>query len=208
MGNELVKASPVSVPATGNAPSLPELVERAGGAAHFAWEEFFYAEHHNPHTQRAYERAVRRFLGWADGQGVELAAITPGMVWQFLVGLDGSPAKRNQHLAALRGFFDGCHAGRQAGRSCRGHLGRAEREAGDGRRPAASQGRGERNCPATVERGTLRRPGRRIGQRGDATRAPTQGPRPERAARCRPTASRDWPESDKSIPSFCSYGLA
>jgi site-specific recombinase XerD len=82
------------------------LIERAGGAARFAWEEFFYAEHHNPHTQRAYERAVRRFLGWCEGQGVELAAITPGMVGQYLVGLGGSPAKRNQHLAALRGFFD------------------------------------------------------------------------------------------------------
>ena len=31
-----------------------------------------------------------------------------------------------------------------------------------------------------------------------------QGPRPERAARCRPTAFRDWPESDKSIHSLCS----
>ena len=51
-------------------------------------------------------RAVRRFLAWAEGQGVELAAITPGMVGQYLVGLGGSPAKRNQHLAALRGFFD------------------------------------------------------------------------------------------------------
>lgn len=40
------------------------------------------------------------------GQGVELAAISPGMVGQYLVGLGGSPAKRNQHLAALRGFFD------------------------------------------------------------------------------------------------------
>ena len=30
MSNELVKASPVSVPATGKAASLPELVERAG----------------------------------------------------------------------------------------------------------------------------------------------------------------------------------
>src|SRR5208337_5131873 len=74
-----------------------------------------------------------------------------------------------------------------------GHLGRAEREAGDGQRQAASQDQGEGNCPATVLRGTLRRPGRRIGQRGDATRAPTQGPRPERAARSRPTAYRDWP---------------
>ena len=106
MSNELVKASSVNVPATGDAASLPVLVERAGGAARFAWEEFSYAEHHSRHTQRAYERAVRRFLGWAEGQGVELAAITPGMVGQYLVGLGGSPAKRNQHLAALRGFFD------------------------------------------------------------------------------------------------------
>ena len=28
------------------------------------------------------------------------------MVGQYLVGLGGSPAKRNLHLAALRGFFD------------------------------------------------------------------------------------------------------
>ncbi len=106
MSKELVKTSPGGVPAVGNAATLPELVERAGGAARFAWEEFFYAEHHNPHTQRAYQRAVRRFLGWCEGQSVELAAITPGMVGQYLVGLGGSPAKRNQHLAALRGFFD------------------------------------------------------------------------------------------------------
>ena len=53
-------------------PGLPVLVERAGGAARFAWDEFFYAEHHNPHTQKAYQRAVRRFLAWCEGQGVEL----------------------------------------------------------------------------------------------------------------------------------------
>src|SRR4051794_35413958 len=106
MSSELVKASTVGVAAVGGVPGLPELVERAGGAARFAWEEFFYAEHHNPHTQRAYERAVRRFLSWCEGQGVELASITPGMVGQYLVGLGGSAAKRNQHLAALRGFFD------------------------------------------------------------------------------------------------------
>src|SRR6516164_4231060 len=106
MANELVRVTAEGMPATGNAASLPELVERAGGAARFVWEQFFYAEHHNPHTQRAYERAVRRFQGWCEGQGVELAAITPGMVGQYLVALSGSPAKRNQHLAALRGFFD------------------------------------------------------------------------------------------------------
>ena len=106
MLNELVKASSVIVPATGPAASLPVLVERAGGAARFAWDEFFYAEHHNPHTQKAYMAAVKRFLGWCEGQGVELPAITPGMVGQYLVGLGGSAAKRNLHLSALRGFFD------------------------------------------------------------------------------------------------------
>jgi site-specific recombinase XerD len=106
MGNELIKASAMTVPAIGDARSLPELVERAGGAARFAWEENFYAEHHNRHTQRAYMWAVKAFLAWAEGQWVELAAITPGMVGQYLVALGGSPAKRNQHLAELRGFFD------------------------------------------------------------------------------------------------------
>ena len=49
---------------------------------------------------------MRRFLAWVEGEGVELASISPGMVGQYLVALGGSPAKRNQHLAALRGFFD------------------------------------------------------------------------------------------------------
>src|SRR5690242_12867449 len=106
MSTELVEVSAASLPAVGGGPGLPVLVERAGGTARFAWEEFFYAEHHNRHTQRAYQRAVRRFLIWCEGQGVELATITPGMVGQYLVGLGGSPAQRNQHLAALRGFFD------------------------------------------------------------------------------------------------------
>ena len=62
------------------------------------------------------------------------------------------------------------------------------------------------HCPVAVVSDTLQEPGRRIGQRGDATRAPTQGPRPEGAARCRPpTAFRDWPKSDKSIHSFCCH---
>jgi integrase/recombinase XerD len=106
MSHELVKVPPASVLAISTRESLPMLVERAGGAARFAWDECFYAEHHNPHTQKAYERAVRLFLGSAEGQGVELAAITPCMVGQYLVGLGGSPAKRILHLSALRGFFD------------------------------------------------------------------------------------------------------
>jgi site-specific recombinase XerD len=104
--HELAKPSPVVVQARARSAALPSLVERAGGAARFDWDEFFYAEHHNPHTQKAYERAVRRFLGWVEGQEVDLTAISPGMVGQYLTALAGSPAKRNLALAALRGFFD------------------------------------------------------------------------------------------------------
>ncbi len=106
MSNELAKVSAASGPVIVVSSSLPSLVERAGGAARFAWEEFFFAEHHNLHTQRAYESAVRRFLSWCEGEGVELASISPGMVGQYLTGLGGSAAKRNQRLSALRGFFD------------------------------------------------------------------------------------------------------
>lgn len=106
MSTEIVPVTPIAVVVFTSASSLPVLVERAGNAGRFAWDEFFYAEHHNPHTQTAYLRAVRRFLAWAEGQGVELAAITPGMVGQYLVALGGSAAKRNLALAALRGFFD------------------------------------------------------------------------------------------------------
>ena len=106
MSTEIVPIIPPSVIAPAQASKLPELVERAGGAARFAWDEFFYAEHHNPHTQKAYMAAVRRFLSWCEGQGVELPSIAPGQVGQYLTGLGGSAAKRNLHLSALRGFFD------------------------------------------------------------------------------------------------------
>jgi integrase/recombinase XerD len=106
MLNELARVSAANASAVGGGLGLPVLAGRAGGAVRFAWDEFSYAEHHSPHRQRAYERAVRRFLSSCEGQGAELASITPGMVGQYLVGLGGSPSKRNQHLAALRGFFD------------------------------------------------------------------------------------------------------
>ena len=102
----------------------------------------------------------------------------------------------------------------QAGRPRGGDLGRAEQETGRGRGPAPSRagpgdcGAGAVNCPSALARSRLEGPGRRIGQRGDATRAPTQGPRPGWAARCRPSASRDWPECDKSIYSSLNHRLA
>jgi integrase/recombinase XerD len=46
----------------GGGQSLPELVERAGGAARFAWEEFFQGEIANTHTRKNYIHAVGKFL--------------------------------------------------------------------------------------------------------------------------------------------------
>jgi integrase/recombinase XerD len=106
MTTEIVLANQSTSVASKKEHELPAMVERAGPAGRFAWDEFFFAEHHNSHTQVAYLRAVKRFLAWVEGQGVELPAITPGMVGQYLVGLGGSVAKRNLHLSALRGFFD------------------------------------------------------------------------------------------------------
>jgi integrase/recombinase XerD len=72
----------------------------------FAWDEFFFAEHHNPNMQRAYQSAVRGFLAWAEEEGLELANIPPGKVGQYLTALGGSASKHNLHLSALQAFFD------------------------------------------------------------------------------------------------------
>ena len=101
MGTDLVRASSGSVAMGDGKAVLPALVEQARGAARFDWGEFSYAGHHNPHTQKAYMAAVKRFLAWAAGQSVELPAITPGTLGQYLAHLGGSPAKRSLHLSAL-----------------------------------------------------------------------------------------------------------
>jgi site-specific recombinase XerD len=106
MSGEMVRVALAALPAVERGKPLPALVERAGEAGRFVWEEFFDAEHPNPHTRNAYERAVRRFMDWANEEGVGLIAISPGMVGRYIVGLGGSAAKRNLHLSALRGFFD------------------------------------------------------------------------------------------------------
>jgi site-specific recombinase XerD len=87
-------------------PAWPAIVARAGGGACFCWEEFLTAGIRNPHTRRAYGHAVRRFLAWAEGQGVELVRITPGLVGQYLDQFEASIPTKKQHLAAIRGFFD------------------------------------------------------------------------------------------------------
>lgn len=85
---------------------LPALVTAAGSGAIFAAEEFFFAKIRNPHTRRAYRTAIGQFLGWAEGQGVELPRISPMMVGLYFDQHPGGPATQQQHRAALRHFFD------------------------------------------------------------------------------------------------------
>ena len=100
----------VPVSETPSALALPDIVRRAGPAAVFAAEEFFYGVIRNEHTRAAYRRAVDQFLAWCEQRGLELPRIAPGDVGQYFDGIrkkNLSIATRKQHLAAVRHFFDG-----------------------------------------------------------------------------------------------------
>jgi integrase/recombinase XerD len=86
--------------------NAPAIVKAAGKAAEFAWEEFFQAELANAHTRKNYMHAVRQFLAWVEGRGLELPRITPADVGEYLQGLDLAVPTKKLHLAALRRFFD------------------------------------------------------------------------------------------------------
>jgi hypothetical protein len=89
---------------------LPLILSRAGQAAVFATEEFFFGRIRNEHTRSAYLIAVKRFLAWAESRGLELSQIAPKDVGIYIDGLreqNTSVSTRKQHLAALRHYFDG-----------------------------------------------------------------------------------------------------
>ncbi len=100
---------------SGNLPSeisdqLPEIIQRSGANATFAAQEFFFGTIRNEHTRRAYLHAVRLFLEWVGKHGGgELSQIAPWHVGKYFEELAAttSIATRNQHLSALRHFFDG-----------------------------------------------------------------------------------------------------
>src|SRR5438132_4444610 len=62
---------------------LPAIVSRAGKAAVFAADEFFFGRIRNEHTRAAYLHAVKQFLSWADGRGLELVTISPEDVGRY-----------------------------------------------------------------------------------------------------------------------------
>jgi len=97
---------PAVIEPAGQLDEMPPLVAQAGNGARFAWDEWFSAEMRNPHTRRAYSHAVRQFLSWCEAQMLALREITPGCVGTYYNELHASIPTKNQHLSALRCFFD------------------------------------------------------------------------------------------------------
>ena len=69
MSTEINPANAQTIIASKIKTALPVLVERAGPAGRFAWDEFFYAEHHNPHTQKALHGGGEAFSELVRGAG-------------------------------------------------------------------------------------------------------------------------------------------
>jgi site-specific recombinase XerD len=101
--NQLVRVSPLARPA------LPALVQATGKHAGIRFLEFFAAQIRNPHTRRAYARAVSEFLAWCESVGVtSLPDVQPLHVasWIESQGREVSAPSVKQRLAALRHLFD------------------------------------------------------------------------------------------------------
>jgi site-specific recombinase XerD len=100
-----MNASP-PLPALTTTEGIPAMVNEHGTAARFAWEEWLCGAIRNPHTRKAYVKAVTDFFRWVEPQGVTLVGISPGLVGRYLSQHPGSVPTRKLALAALRACFD------------------------------------------------------------------------------------------------------
>jgi integrase/recombinase XerC len=94
-------------------PASPALIAAAGDHAGVRFIEFFTANIRNPHTRRAYARAVAEFLAWCESAGVpSIAAVQPVHVASYIEWLgrrDDDPVSAptiKLQLAAIRQLFD------------------------------------------------------------------------------------------------------
>jgi site-specific recombinase XerD len=83
------------------------VIARAGTDAASLFRQFLDSGLSNPNTRSAYRRAIDRFFDWCSDRGHErLDEIEPGVVAAYLRQHRGSEATVQQHLSALRTFFD------------------------------------------------------------------------------------------------------
>ena len=88
---------------------VPSLISTAGERAGIRFMEFFAANIRNPHTRRAYMRAVADFLAWCEDVGVRsIAQVQPLHVaaWVELQSREHAAPTAKQRLAAVRHWFD------------------------------------------------------------------------------------------------------
>ncbi|MBV9825338.1 MAG: tyrosine-type recombinase/integrase [Alphaproteobacteria bacterium] len=88
---------------------VPAMVAAAGGTARTRFLEFFAAQIRNPHTRRAYGRAVADFLTWCEeNQVTSIAAVQPLHVasWIEMQTRAVSAPTVKQQLAGIRHLFD------------------------------------------------------------------------------------------------------
>jgi site-specific recombinase XerC len=90
-------------------PALPAIIAASGDHAGLRFLEFFASTIRNPHTRRAYGRAVGEFLAWCADYGVpSITAVQPLHVagWIEQQTRDHSAPTAKQQLAAIRHLFD------------------------------------------------------------------------------------------------------
>jgi site-specific recombinase XerD len=90
-------------------PAVPALIAAAGDRASLRFLEFFAASIRNPHTRRAYGRAVADFVAWCEDRGVaSVTAVQPLHVaaWIEQQTRDHAAPTAKLRLAALRHLFD------------------------------------------------------------------------------------------------------
>jgi hypothetical protein len=88
---------------------VPALIAAAGERASLRFLEFFAANIRNPHTRRAYSRAVSEFMAWCDDNGVtSITAVQPLHVsaWIEQQTREHAAPTAKLRLAALRHLFD------------------------------------------------------------------------------------------------------
>ena len=100
---------PAKIVGPGHAPTVPALIAAAGDRAAYRFMEFFAANIRNPHTRRAYSRAVTDFLTWCDDNHVRsIIDVRPLHVaaWIEMQTRDRAAPTVKLQLAALRHQFD------------------------------------------------------------------------------------------------------
>jgi len=96
----------VTLTATQHAPAL---IQAAGERAAYRFLEFFTAQIRNPHTRRAYARAVGEFCAWLEARGIpSIAAVSSIHIAAYVedLGHQLSAPTVKQRLAAIRMMFD------------------------------------------------------------------------------------------------------